>query len=539
MPASSTTSNVAEILKDVYEQLRNEQLYTRKPFWDMLRKKKTFVGATHEVPLRYSPEPGGSATFSSALANRGPSGFRRFAVTRKKDYATASIETELVRAAKDNSGAVVSAVEAVVRGMKNTAERSICKGIFGNGGGARAQVTSGMASNTITLLNPKDIVWFEAGMVLDGSAADGTSGAATAGGAAAKIVSINRDTGTLTNDASANWDAATGINSLLANWYLFRQGDFGATMTGLDAWIPSTVSATAFFGVVRTLDTERLAGCRITPTTTGYTYSTVEGAITAILERVYMAGGAPDTILLHPQRYKRLCDELGAKRQYVDIKTDAGVSFKGILVEGQGGQARVVSDPCCQLDVGWALSMDTWTFNTLGDPFSILDDDGKGIWLRESSDDAMQARIATFGNLYCDAPAYNGRFSLTGISLWPRARRSLRCVTRRPTRSCSRGPSPPTRPTPRRISGAPGSPWRTCPRGAGRSRSWASAGPPSSRLWPASSSTRRRRTPSTCRSSGQRRAAPATSPLTSCTGSTRWRPTSLPTPTTESTSPSR
>lgn len=497
MPAASTTSNVGEILKEVYEQLRQEQLYTRKPFWDMLRKKKTFVGSTHEVPLRYSPEPGGSANFTSALANRGPSGFKRFAVTRKKDYATASIATELVRAAKSETGAVVSAVEAVVRGMKNTAERSICKGIFGNGGGSRAQVTSGMASNTITLLNPKDIVWFEAGMVLDGSANDGTSGAATVGGAAAKIVSIDRDTGTLTNDASANWNAATGINGLLTNWHLFRQGDFGQTITGLDAWIPATVAATAFFGVNRQLDTERLAGCRITPTTSGYTYSTIEGAITAMLERVYMAGGAPDTILLHPQRYKRLCDELGAKRQYVDIKTEAGVSFKGILVEGQGGQARVVSDPCCQRDTGWALSMDTWTFNTLGDPFSILDDDGKGIWLREGDDDAMQARLATFGNLYCDAPAYNGRFDLTGIALWPRGAHSLRCVTPRPTRSCSRAPSPPRAPAPPRRSRAPASPWPTSRRGAGRSPSRGSAAPPSSRSSPGCSSTRRRRARST------------------------------------------
>lgn len=500
MAASSSTTNLAPILEEVYEKLKNEQLYKNKPFFQMLRKKQTFDGSTHEVPLRYSPEPGGSAVFASALANRGPSGFTRFAVTRRKDYAVGSIETELVRAAKSNGAAVVSAVEAVIRGLKNTAERSICKSLYGNSGGARAQVGSGQASNTITLLNTKDIVWFEPGMVLDGSAADGLSGAVTTGGVAAKIISIDRDAGTLTNDTSANWNAATGINGLngAGNWYLFRQGDFGATMHGLDAWIPATVTSTTFFGVNRTLDSERLAGCRITPTTTGYTYSTVEGAITAILERVYMAGGAPDTVFIHPQRFKRLSDELGAKVERVEMK-DAQFSFSGIRVHGQGGQATVVSDPCCPRDTGWALSMDTWTLNTLGAPFSILDDDGKGIWLREGADDAMQARLATFGNLYCDAPAYNGRFSLTGITLCRRGAHSLRCVTRRPTRSFSKGPSPPQAAVPPPIWRAPASPWRTCPRVGGRSRSWVSPTRRSSRSSPGCSSTRRRLTPSTCR----------------------------------------
>jgi len=433
---SSTVTNLAPILKKIYERLDKDQLYTNKPFFTLLKKDKNFVGETTEVPIRHSPEPGGSATFSSALNNRGPSGFRRFAVTRRKDYAIGSIETELVRAAASNSGAVVSAIEAVVRGLRNTAERALCKGLFGNSGGARAQVASGMASSTITLVNPKDIVWFEVGMVLDGSVTDGTSGSVTTGGTAAKIASIDRDAGTISNDGSANWNAAAGINGLAANWYLFRQGDFGLTFHGLDAWIPETVTSTPFFGVNRQVDGERLAGCRITPSTSGYSYSTIEGGITAALERVYMAGGAPDVILLHPQRYKRLCDELGAKRTYVDVKTDVGVSFKGIMVEGQGGPATVISDPCCQRDVGWALTMSTWRFSSLGDLFSPTDDDKNEIWMRESTDDTIQIRLATYGNLICNAPAHNGRFSLVGIALWLLDVRRALCVTQPLTRNC-------------------------------------------------------------------------------------------------------
>ena len=469
---SSTVTTLQPILKEVYDRLAKETLYDAKPLYALMAKDTKFVGENAQVPLRYSPEPGGSATFSSALANRGPSGYKRFAVTRRKDYAIGSLETELVRAAKGgNTGAVIDAMESTIRGLRNTALRSLCRSLYGAGGGWRAQVTSGMASNTIQLLNPKDVVWFEVGMKLDGSANDGLSGAATAGGAAAKIASINRDAGTLTNDGSANWNAATGINGLLANWYLFRQGDFGLTMIGLDGWIPSSVTATAFFGVDRTTDSERLAGCRITPTTAGYTYSTIEGACLAILERVYLAGGAPDKIFLHPQRYKRLIDELGAKKVYNDVRSEAGIAFKGVHIDGQGGPCTVLPDPCCPRDTGWALTMDTWKLRTLGEPFSITDDDGNAPWMRESDDDAIQIRLATYGNPSCDAPAYNGRFDLTGIALCRPGKHNRRCARRRPTWRCSRVASRRTERATRtaRATRARASPWcATASRASGR-----------------------------------------------------------------------
>lgn len=415
MPSSTTVSNLQEILKTHYLQLKEDGLYDAAPFLAMVAKRKDFRGEDLKVPVRYTNEPGGSATFSKALSNRGPSGYKRFSVVRRRDYAVASISTEMVRASEGNEAAMISAVDSVMTGLRNTQKRSVVKALFGNGGGARAQVASGVASATLTLLNPKDIVFFEPGMWLDGATTDGTSGSVIAGGTSSKIVSVDRDAGTITNDAVVNWNNAAGINGLAANNYLFRQGDFGAVLHGLDAWIPASVSATTFFGVDRTIDSERLAGCRITPTTAGFTYSSIEDACLAILERVYQAGGSPDTIFVHPSRFRQLVRELGARRSYVDVKTEVGVGFRGIQIEGQGGPCKVLADPNCQRDVLWALTMDTWTLATLGDLMSVLDDDGNKPWIREGDDDAIQLRMATYGNLYCDAPGMNGRASLSGI----------------------------------------------------------------------------------------------------------------------------
>lgn len=415
--AATAVDNLAEILVKRYEKLDERQMYKAAPLLAMLAKDNKFDGESMYIPIRYTNEPGGSATFDKALANRGPAGFKRFEITRRRDYVISSIESEMFRAAKSagSGGAVVAVADAVLNGMRNTAKRSLCRSLYGNAGGARGRIASGHGSDTIVLLNKEDIVFFEPGMKLDGATTDGTSGSVIVGGAAAKIVSVDSEAGSITNDASANWNAGTGINGIAANDYLFRQGDFGLVMQGLGAWIPPIVTSTTFNGVNRTLHKERLGGCRITPSTEGFEYTTIEDACLAILERVWRAGGSPDNIFMHPKRYRRLIKELGSRKTYTDVKTDVGVGFRGVIIEGQGGPCTVISDPNCDRDTLWALTMDTWKLHTLGDLMGIQNDDGNGPWVREGDADALQTRMVTYGNLSCDAPGLNGRADLTGI----------------------------------------------------------------------------------------------------------------------------
>lgn len=404
MPAS-TVANLSEILATIYTPGDQKTLYENSPFVGLVPKDTNFKGLDRAVTLRYTPEPGGSATFATALANKNPSKYKQFKVTRASDYVVSSLSTELYRAAKGTGGAaIVDALESILNGMKNTAKRSLSRSLYGNGGGVRGIIASGVASSTIVLNNPDDIVNFEVGMQLDGATTDGLSGSVIVGGANSVIVAIDRDAGTITNSGAANWNAASGINGIANGNYLFRGGDFGLVLRGLDAWIPATVTANLFFGVDRTADSERLAGCRLTSAA-----ATVEATILNLLKRVYRAGGSPDTVLLHPEVFNRLVKELGSKRTYTETRsTDASVGYRGLVIEGQGGQARVFSDPNCPSGTIYALTLDTWKFATLGDPMSIIDEDGK-MMLRESNADAFELRMATWGNLICDAPAYNGR----------------------------------------------------------------------------------------------------------------------------------
>ena len=220
---SSTVTTLQPILKQVYEKLAQETLYDAKPLYALMPKDTKFVGETSrsrcatrrnpEVarPFKRARQPG--TVWIQAVRPHSSQGLRdRFAGDRTG--ARGQGRQHGNRHRRDGIDHSRPAQHRASLALPQPLRR---RRRF------RAQVASGMASSTITLSNPKDIVWFEVGMKLDGSAANGLSGAATAGGAAAKIVSIDRDAGTLTNDGSANWNAATGINGLSANWYLFRR----------------------------------------------------------------------------------------------------------------------------------------------------------------------------------------------------------------------------------------------------------------------------------------------------------------------------
>lgn len=403
--AASTVSNVSEILKTIYDPGNQKTLYEAAPLLGLIPKDTDFKGKDRAVTLRYTPEPGGSALFARAQANRNPSRYKQFVVTRKSDYGVSSLSTELYRAAKGGGeAAIVDALQSILAGLKNTSKRSMCLSIYGNGGGARGRILSGEGTSTITLTNADDIVFFEVGMQLDGATTDGTSGSVIVGSTNSVIEAIDRDAGTITNSGSANWNAASGINGIAATNWLFRGGDFGAVFPGLDGWIPSTVTATAFYGVDRTADTERLAGCRLS--TAG---ATMEETVLNLLKRIYRAGGSPDHVFCHPEKFNKLVKELGSKRTYADARsTDASVGYRGLLIEGQGGPAKVFSDPNCPVGTIFALTMDTWKLATLGPMSGILDEDGN-MMLREASADALELRMATWGAMQCDAPAYNGR----------------------------------------------------------------------------------------------------------------------------------
>ena len=80
-------------------------------------------------------------------------------------------------------------------------------------------------------------------------------------------------------------------------------------------------------------------------------------------------------------------------------------------LHGPAGTVDVIPDINCQPNVAWALQLDTWSLNSLGEAPQILDLDGNNM-LREASADAYEVRMGFYGNCATVAPGWNCRIAL-------------------------------------------------------------------------------------------------------------------------------
>lgn len=407
MSVADSTS-LAGILKQLYPYTKVKEVgYKNRPLLGMLKKRTDFSGESIFVPVRYSHQLGRSATFATAYANQSPNAYKKFSITLADDFAVGGIDGKAIRLARD-AGAIKDGLKSEIDGLMFGLYNSLCHSLYGNGGGAIGRVSAaGAAATTLTLATPRDVVNFYVGMLLDGGTTDGMSGSVIAGGAAAKITAIDRDTSTITSNG-ANWNAATGINGLAATNYLFARGDFGLKVKGLSAWIPSTAPAggDSHFGVDRSVDSN-LGGLRVSAE------STIFESILSGLERVFLEGGAPDVIMTNPSDYRALAASIEGQKTFSAKPSPdvAGLGFKGFEIAGPGGAATVHADPYCPKGTAFALQLDTWTLWSAGEAVGYLDDDGNKM-LRGASTNAVEVRLGGYQQLVCDAPWFNVRVAL-------------------------------------------------------------------------------------------------------------------------------
>lgn len=402
--AALTISDITPLLKELYPDGAPEDAnYKSAPFYAMVPKFQEAYGELYKVPLIYGRPQGRSATFATAQTNQTAGKYTAFDVSLVSDYATAQITGESIDKTKKDKGAFVQALKAEMDGALGQLKRSLVHGLYRNGGGAIGQVGAYTATaTTLTLSNVEDVVFFEVGQVIVADTTDGTSGSVNAG--SATLSAVNRSTGVLT--ASAAWD--TGIASIAVNDYLFVQGDFGAKVKGLDAWIPSSApSSTSFFGVDRSVDTDRLGGVRYDGSS-----QAIEEALQDGIERCARNGGNPDVIFMHPKQLSNLIKAMGSKAVYDMRYSDSGkIGFRSVKVDTPVGTLDIVPDINCQHNVAWGLQMDTWVLLSIGSTPKMLDDDGNAM-LRAASSDAVELRCVYRAQLGCRAPGYNVRITL-------------------------------------------------------------------------------------------------------------------------------
>lgn len=393
-------------LKQHYTSWKVENLvYKNNPFYAMIDKYEDFKGELMKVPLIYGNPQGRSAAMATAVANKTSTQLKAFLLTRTANYGTASISNEVILASEGNSDAFLRAATVEIDGTLQSVSRDLAIDLYRDGSGTRGQVVSTQVagSTTITLTNADDIVNFEVGQALVWCAAvSGGSASATP----YYVVAIDRDAGTLQVSATVGGAAVTAtVAGFTASVYLFIQGDYGQKMSGLSAWIPTTVASNdSFFNVNRSADRVRLAGVYIDVSA----MSIEEGLIT-MGSRLGREGGNPDTVFLNHSDYANLDKSLGTKVQYVHEKagSEAQISFRALELNTPTGVVKVFADQNCPSGYAYMLQLNTWKLASLGKCPRMFDTDGLKM-LRESASDSVEIRVVSYAQLCCNAPGWNG-----------------------------------------------------------------------------------------------------------------------------------
>ncbi len=426
-PVYANSSNQIAALKELYvddKDYMKNIVYAKNPWLAMVPKNESpdgFAGKYIPVPLEYGNPQGRAHTFANAQNQQTASDVVSYFVYAVQDYQLVTITNLLMEQTKTNAGAFVDeASRTLDNGFRNLSNNMAFE-LFYGGTASRGQISSAGVSLvgsalTFTLANAQTVVQFEVGMSLQNSATDG--GAALGSPVdVAQVTSVNRGTGAI----GATIIQGTGA-SFTAGSYLQVYGDIGTAgastiagmlgLSGMSAWVPSSDpgSTDNFWGVNRSADVTRLGGLRYNASA-----QSISEGLTSALAFANREGAAIDLIIIDFVSYSTLINELGAKVQYVMLEHDeVEVAFEAIHFHSAYGKIPVLADRSCQPQTAWCVTTDTWKLRTLGKAPHILTYGMEGLeGLRVGNADALEIRIAYYGNLINSAPGYNMQVSLS------------------------------------------------------------------------------------------------------------------------------
>ncbi len=418
--ANMTQQSVPGILKELYDDQKVQWLtYKDNPLLAMIHKIEEFPGKYYPVPVVYGLSQGSSATFATAFNNQSSPLVAEFLVTRVADFSIATIDGQMLAAAQTDPGAFIDGAELMIDAAFQNAVNRIASAMYRNGAGTVAQIASVVlisgTSYLVTLTNPDDAVQLEVNQFM--VAVQNVDGSGTAPTDVAQITKVDRNAGTATVTSATNI-----ASDWPATYYLAVQGDLpsltnnnfqpaGSSTTnallkiaGLAAWLPiaAVSSSDSFFGVNRSVDSQRLAGVSYDGSGLSLEEALLQGS-----SRIAMNGGRVDTGICSFATYTALVASLGSKIQYIDEKLGE-IGFRGVQINGANSIISVFPDRSCPDGVFYLLEMDSWCLRSQNPAPHILKYMDEIEILRVPGQDAAELRVGSYMQMYCNRPGHNG-----------------------------------------------------------------------------------------------------------------------------------
>lgn len=397
---TTALSDVDYLYKEKYLDNLTDASTRFHPTLNMITKSGGFNGRKEHLSVKYGNPQGIGATVALAQAAIRPHKGVDFEYTRKFRFGVCRLDGDAMSAAEGKDGALMEllslAMDSMVDEMGDAAAFDL---MAGSGNGIRGQRASA-STNVITLAGAHTARNFKVNMTVGASAnADGSS--PRTGSTYVTAVDIANNTITL--------NSAAAITSFANSDYLFRVGDPAACFTGMEQIIPLTApvfSSDSFRNVDRGQYPELLAGSRLADT--GYLPEDAAGYVATLLNAT--AGKRATHCALNPLVFHGVARRANAKREYLK-GNGADIGFEAITVWTSAGPIKMYADPDCPMNRGRVLTLKDWKWRHLDGWIHTIQKDGL-FSLRLATDDGIEIRHKSAGEVRCDDPAGQGVFQV-------------------------------------------------------------------------------------------------------------------------------
>lgn len=413
MGSAANVNNVPQILKNIWRDDIFNFMYEEQPFLGLVSKSTDWDGLFQLITVMYGGMAGRSNTFTDAKTNKSPPKYAQMQVGVKDNFATWSVDHKLITLSRNQRGALVRALTESTEKATAKLKRSSCWMFWRDGGGSVGRIKS-ISGSTFTLFDVNDIRNFDLDDVLEFSIDSGLAAGGVLSGTLT-VTGLDEDAGIVTVD-----QAVTNIPTLAANYYVFHKGDYGASFSGVPAYVtlanPGTgIVPASIWGMNRTNFMTRLAGSRFSASNLMITES-----IKKALANAYRRNIETTHIFAPPEVYNDVEMSLGSARRYTDEKVGT-VGYQALNFTTQGGKtvkmysdADIPKDPGATTRYVFGLNLPTWKFQTADDyPMWLAATGGDSKFMVEQNANASEGRLGGYGQLYTIAPGQNWNLALT------------------------------------------------------------------------------------------------------------------------------
>lgn len=404
------------ILKEYYSDQHVENMvYKNNPLYALMPKDENFGGKYHPVPIQYGDNMSRSHDFEKAQnkSKTQTAKYESFFIDSVENYQIARISTKSILQSKGDVAAFLPIATKEMDSAINNLTRDLAVGMYRSGYGERGQIKIGSTVAGATVIyfeNPSDVTNFEVGMDLVAASTIGASvlRPLAVSTVPATVTKVNRRVGSESITLSAAID--TTIPTIAAGDYLFVEGDRQDSATpeltkicGLASWVPmvAPTAGVKFWNVDRSVDS-RLYGQSVDGK--GMPIEEVLEDLDALVCR---EGGDPDYAFMNPLDYRDFKKAVGSRAILVNVKANATIGFQGIEMASQKGTIKILPDQNCPAGLIYLLQLDTFKLYSMGKAVRTLDLDGLSM-LRIGNADGIEIRYASYSQVGCKAPGWNG-----------------------------------------------------------------------------------------------------------------------------------